>query len=89
MKRISVFIREDQINNLEKIADLKGLSSSELIREAIDTKLLTEFGKNSKEDVIQNSRGLLKDRFDRDIKSGKIVEDIRAEWEQRVGRNKK
>ncbi|MCL4377807.1 MAG: ribbon-helix-helix protein, CopG family [Actinobacteria bacterium] len=89
MKRISIFVREDQISNLDKIADLKGISSSELIREAIDAKLLTEFGKNSKEDVIQNSRGLLKDRFDRDIKSGKIVEDIRAEWEQRIGRNKK
>lgn len=89
MKRISVFVREDQISNLDRIAGSKGISYSELIREAIDYKLLTEFGKNSKKEIIGNARGLLKDRFKREIKSEKVIEDIRAEWEQRIERNKK
>jgi metal-responsive CopG/Arc/MetJ family transcriptional regulator len=89
MKRISVFVREDQISNLDRIASSKGISYSELIREAIDYKLLTEFGKNSKKEIIENARGLLKDRFKREIKSEKVIEDIRAEWEQRIERNKK
>ena len=89
MKRISVFVRADQISNLDRIADSRGISYSELIREAIDYKLLTEFGKNSKKEIIGNARGLLKDRFKQKISSEKIVEDIRAEWEKRIERNNK
>ncbi|MBM3709858.1 MAG: ribbon-helix-helix protein, CopG family [Actinobacteria bacterium] len=89
MKRISFYIREDQIKNLDSLAGSKGISSAELIREAIDYKLLAEFGKTSKEEIISNTKGLLKDRFKKDKKSEEIVNNLRAEWEQRIERNKK
>lgn len=89
MKRISFYIREDQIKNLDSLAESKGISSAELIREAIDYKLLAEFGKTSKEEIISNTKGLLKDRFKKDKKSEEIVNNLRAEWEQRIERNKK
>ena len=89
MKRISFYIRDDQINNLENLAESKGVSSAQLIREAIDHKLITEFGKNSKEKIISSTKGLLKNRFNKDKKSEEIVKNLRAEWEQRIERNKK
>lgn len=93
MKRISFFIREDQFVNINKLSGLKDISSSEFIREAIDYKLLTEFGRSSKEQskeqIIKDTRGLLKERFKKDIKSEEIVGAIRSGWEQRVERNKK
>ena len=93
MKRISFFIREDQFESINKLSDLKDISSSELIREAIDCKLLTEFGRTSKEQskeqVLKETSGLLRERFKKDIKSEEITGAIRAEWEQRIERNKK
>lgn len=41
MKRISIFVREDQLSHLDKLAESKKISYAELIREAIDNKLLT------------------------------------------------
>jgi len=93
MKRISFFIREDQFENIKKLSDLKDISSAELIRDAIDCKLLTEFGRSSKEQskeqIMKETWGLFKERFKKDIKSEEITDAIRAEWEQRVERNKK
>ena len=93
MKRISFFIREDQFESIKKLSDLKDISSAELIREAIDCKLLTEFGRTSKEQskeqVMKEAKGLLRERFKKDIKSEEITGAIRAEWEQRIERNKK
>ncbi len=93
MKRISIFIREDQFDGLNKLSGLKDLSSSEIIREAIDHRLITEFGRGSreisKEQLMEETQGLLKKRFDKDIKSEEITDAIRAEWEERIGRNKK
>ena len=93
MKRISFFIREDQFESINKLSDLKDISSAELIREAIDCKLLTEFGRSSKEQskkqIMKETRGLLRERFKKDIKSEELTGVIRAEWEQRVERNKK
>jgi hypothetical protein len=93
MKRISFFIREDQFENINKLSALKDISSAELIREAIDYKLLTEFGRSSKEQskeqIIKETRGLLREKFKKDIKSEEITGAIRAEWEQRFERNKK
>lgn len=93
MKRISFFIREDQFESINKLSDLKDISSAELIREAIDCKLLTEFGRSSKElskkQIMKETRGLLRERFKKDIKSEELTGAIRAEWEQRVERNKK
>ncbi|MBE3090335.1 MAG: hypothetical protein IMZ45_04775 [Actinobacteria bacterium] len=93
MKRISFFIREDQFESINKLSDLKDISSAELIREAIDCKLLTEFGRSSKEQskkqIMKETRGLLRERFKKDIKSEELTGATRAEWEQRVERNKK
>ena len=83
MKRISIFIREDQLSNLEKISGLKAMSSAELIREAIDYKVLMEFGKSTKTDIIKATRGFLNQRLRNDMSSEKIVEKMRTEWEQR------
>ncbi len=93
MKRISFFIKEDQFESINKLSDLKGISSAELIREAIDCKLLTEFGRSSKdqlkEQIMKETRGLLRERFKKDIKSEEITGTIRKEWEQRIERDKK
>ena len=89
MKRISIFIREDQLSNIEKIAGLKAISNAELIREAIDYKVLLEFGNSTKTDIIKTTRGFLKQRLENDISSEKIVEKMRTEWEQRDEGNNK
>jgi metal-responsive CopG/Arc/MetJ family transcriptional regulator len=89
MKRISIFIREDQFSHLSKLAESKKKSYAELIREAIDYKLLTEFGKSSKEETLKNSFGILKDRFEKGTESREIISNLRAEWEKRIGRDNK
>jgi hypothetical protein len=89
MKRISIFVREDQLSNIEKIAGLKAMSNAELIREAIDYKVLLEFGNSTKNSIVENTRGLLKQRLENDISSKKIVEKMRTEWEQRNEGNSK
>jgi len=89
MKRISIFIREDQLSNIEKIAGLKAISNAELIREAIDYKVLLEFGNSTKTDIIKTTRGFLKQRLENDMSSEKIVEKMRSEWEQRDEGNNK
>jgi hypothetical protein len=89
MKRISIFIREDQLSNIEKIAGLKDISNAELIREAIDYKVLVEFGNSTKTDIIKTTRGFLKQRLENDVSSEKIVEKMRTEWEQRDAGNNK
>ena len=87
MKRISIFIRDDQLKNLNKLAESKKISYAELIREAVDYKLLTEFGKSSKEEILRNSFGILKDRFKEETKSEEIVSNLRTEWEKRSEEN--
>ncbi|MHB1336717.1 MAG: ribbon-helix-helix domain-containing protein [Candidatus Humimicrobiaceae bacterium] len=89
MKRISIFLREDQIKGLNKLSDLKKISYSELVREAIDYKMFTEFAAPSKIEILKNSKGLLKDRFNYDMSSEEIVDHLRNEWETRIERNKK
>ena len=89
MKRISIFIREDQKRGLDKLANNSKTSYSELIREAIDTKLFTDFSKVYKTIAIDETFGLLKDRFNKDITSEEIVDGLRSEWEERFERHKK
>jgi len=89
MKRISIFLRENQINNLEKLSKSKESSCSEMIREAIDYKILQNFSKNSRKDILKETLGLLKDGFDKKVKSKDLISGIRNEWEERVERIKK
>ena len=89
MKRISLFLRDDQVKSLNDLADFKKVPYSELVREAIDYKMLTEFGKLSTQDILENTCGILKDRFDENITSGEIVSNLRADWEKRLERNQK
>ncbi len=89
MKRISVYIRDDQLNNLEQLGNSKKKPYAELIREAIDYKLLTEFGGSPIGETIKNSFGILKDRFDENMESSEIINNLRTEWENRIERNKK
>jgi hypothetical protein len=77
------------LSNIEKIAGLKAISNAELIREAIDYKVLLEFGNSTKTDIIKTTRGLLKQRLENDMSSEKIVEKMRTEWEQRDEGNNK
>ncbi len=89
MKRISIFVREDQKKGLDKLSANSKTSYSELIREAIDTKLFTDFSKVYKTRVIDETFGLIKDRFNKDITSEEIVDGLRSEWEERFERHKK
>jgi len=89
MKRISIFVREDQKKGLDKLSANSKTSYSELIREAIDTKLFTDFSKVYKTIAIDETFGLLKDRFNKDITSEEIVDGLRSEWEERFERHKK
>ena len=89
MKRISIFLRDDQVKSLNDLADFKKVPYSEIVREAIDYKMLTEFGKQSTQDILKNTCGILKDRFDGNVTSVEIVSNLRADWEKRVERNQK
>ena len=55
MKRVSIFIREDQIEGLSDLSKSRDIPSAELIREAIDYKLLTEFGRDTKEQILEKT----------------------------------
>jgi isocitrate dehydrogenase len=88
MKRVSIFIREDQIEGLSDLSKSRDIPSAELIREAIDYKLLTEFGRDTKEQILEKTHGMLKDRFKKEIKSEEIETEIREEWKTRSERNK-
>jgi hypothetical protein len=89
MKRISIFIREDQFKSINRISKDKDISSAELIREAIDSKLLSESSTVTKEEVILKTKGMLKESIKEDVKSEEVTDAIRKEWEKRVGRNNK
>ena len=89
MKRISIFIREDQKRGLNKLAANSKTSYSELIREAIDTKLFTKNEYDSKSEILKETRGFLKNRFSKDIKSAEIVDDLRSGWEKRYDRHER
>ncbi len=89
MRRISIFIREDQKKLLGQVARNKKTSYSALIREAIDAKLLTDFGKISKNEMIDKTFGILKNRFTDEAASEEMVDGLRSQWEQRNGRYKK
>ena len=51
--------------------------------------MLLEFGNSTKTDIIKTTRGFLKQRLENDMSSEKIVEKMRAEWEQRDEGNNK
>lgn len=89
MKRISIFIREDQKKGLDNLSANSKTSYSELIREAIDTKLFTKNEYNSKSEILKETRGFLKNRFSKDIKSTEIVDNLRSGWEKRYDRHKR
>ena len=88
MKRVSIFLREDQLEGLNDLSKSRDVSTAELIREAIDYKLLTNFGKQSKEQILEKTHGMLKDRFKKEVNSKEIVTEMRKEWENRNERNK-
>ena len=88
MKRVSIFIREDQFENLSKLSKSMDMPAAELIREAIDYKLLTNFGANSEECILEKTHGMLKERFQNGFSSEDIVSGMRTEWEKRSERNK-
>jgi len=89
MKRISIFIREDQKRALDKLAENSKTSYSELIREAIDTKLFAKNEYDSKSEILKETRGFLKNRFSKNIKSTEIVDNLRSGWEERYDRHKR
>jgi len=89
MKRISIFIREDQKRGLDKLANNSKTSYSELIREAIDTKLFSKNEYDSKSEILKETRGFLKNRFSKNIKSTEIVDNLRSGWEERYDRHKR
>ena len=83
MKRVSIFIREDQFENLNKLSKVKNITVAELIREAIDYKLLVDFENNAVEHILEKTHGMLKERFKDEISSEKIVSEMRKDWENR------
>ena len=84
MKRVSIFIREEQFENLNKLSKVKNITVAELIREAIDYKLLVDFGNNEVEHVLEKTHGILKERFKDKISSENIVSGMRKDWENRI-----
>lgn len=88
MKRVSIFLREDQLESLNDLSKSRDVSTAELIREAIDYKLLTNFGNSSKEQILEKTYGMLKDRFKKEVNSEEMVTEMRKEWGSRNVRNK-
>ncbi len=88
MKRVSIFLREDQLEGLNDLSKSRDVSTAELIREAVDYKLLTNFGNSSKEQILEKTHGMLKDRFKKEVNSEEIVTEMRKEWGSRNVRNK-
>jgi len=44
-------------------------------REAIGYKILRDFNNNSREDILKEAHGLLKDRFDKKVRSSRLLID--------------
>jgi hypothetical protein len=88
MKRVSIFIREDQFESLSRLSNSRNMPAAELIREAIDFKLLADFGLKPEEQVLEKTHGMLKERFQKGFSSEDIVSVMREEWDNRSERNK-
>jgi len=76
MVRTQIYLTESQREELAAIAKAEGKKQSEIIREAID-RLIDQSGSSRRQDVLQETAGIWKDRTDLPD-FGKI----RAEWDR-------
>ena len=44
---------------------------------------------DSKSEILKETRGFLKNRFSKDIKSAEIVDNLRSGWEERYDRHER
>ena len=63
MLRTQVYLTENERSSLIALATASGKSQSELIREAVD-RLIAQFGKTRRREVINNAAGMWKHRKD-------------------------
>ncbi len=76
MVRTQIYLTESQREELAAIAKAEGKKQSDLIREAID-QLIDQAGSNRRQDVLQQTAGIWKDRTDLPDFS-----KIRTEWDR-------
>lgn len=63
MFRTQIYLSEEERNGLKGLAEARGKTQSELIREAVDA-LLHRFGRERREDVLKQTAGMWKNRQD-------------------------
>ena len=77
MIRTQIYLTEDEKKGLESVSSLKGISQSDLIRQAIDD-LLTKTGKLNKSDIIDDIAGIWNDN-----NSIPDIQKLRSGWKNR------
>jgi len=78
MIRTQIYLTEEEQGELRTIADLRGASQSELIRQAIDQFIAT-YRKTNRVELLRAARGIWADRDDLDWRS------LRAEFDRTFG----
>lgn len=80
MVRTQIYLTEEEKKGLESVSSLKGVSQSDLIRQAIDD-LLARTGKINKAGIIEDIAGIWKKRDD-----VPDVREMRTGWRERPTR---
>ena len=80
MVRTQIYLTEEEKKGLESVSSLKGVSQSDLIRQAIDD-LLTRTGKINKAGIIEDIAGIWENRDDLPD-----VREMRTGWRERPSR---
>jgi predicted transcriptional regulator len=76
VKRVQIYLTDEEKEALRQIAARSGRSQSELIQEAIDAYILKE-ATNNKAEILANAAGLWRDRQDLPD-----FAELRASWDR-------
>jgi len=80
MIRTQIYLTEEEKKAIEKLSDERGMTQSNIIREAIDEYMVKKKDETKKKSIMDFA-GIWKDK--KDIPD---IDELRNEWEERLNR---